>query len=73
MAFGVRGLFVEQAGGRRSSVSPSAAVLRSRWHVRREITGARFAAIAGAAHFPNMERADEFNELVLAFLAEAGC
>jgi 3-oxoadipate enol-lactonase len=38
----------------------------------REIAGARFAAIAGAAHFPNMERPAEFNELVLAFLAEAG-
>jgi 3-oxoadipate enol-lactonase len=40
--------------------------------LRREIRGARGAAIPGAAHAPTMERPDEFTELVLDFLDEAG-
>lgn len=35
-----------------------------------EIAGARGATIAGTAHVPSMERPDEFDELVLGFLAE---
>jgi pimeloyl-ACP methyl ester carboxylesterase len=38
----------------------------------REIPDARGATIAGAAHAPTMERPDEFGELVLGFLDEAG-
>jgi 3-oxoadipate enol-lactonase len=34
-----------------------------------EIPGARKAVIHGAAHVPNMERPDEFNRIVLEFLA----
>jgi 3-oxoadipate enol-lactonase len=36
-----------------------------------EIPGARFETIAGAGHVPNMERPEEFDRLVLGFLAEA--
>jgi 3-oxoadipate enol-lactonase len=38
--------------------------------LEREIPGARRAAIEGAAHVPNMERPERFNELVLGFLTE---
>jgi pimeloyl-ACP methyl ester carboxylesterase len=38
----------------------------------RELANARLARIPNAAHVPNLERPTEFNELVLAFLAEAG-
>jgi 3-oxoadipate enol-lactonase len=38
----------------------------------REIPGATRAKIAGAAHLPNLERPDEFNRIVLAFLGEHG-
>jgi 3-oxoadipate enol-lactonase len=38
----------------------------------REIPGARRAVVAGAAHIPSLERPDEFDRLVLDFLAEAG-
>ncbi len=34
-----------------------------------EVAGARKALMAGTAHLPNMERPDEFNRLVLDFLA----
>ena len=37
----------------------------------REIPGARRATIRGAAHVPSLERPEEFDELVLGFLAEA--
>jgi pimeloyl-ACP methyl ester carboxylesterase len=36
------------------------------------IPGARRATIAKAAHLPNLERPDEFDRLVLGFLAEHG-
>ena len=36
------------------------------------IRGARKATIARTAHVPNLERPDEFNELVLEFLAASG-
>jgi 3-oxoadipate enol-lactonase len=36
------------------------------------IPGARRATIAEAAHLPNLERPDEFDRIVLAFLAEHG-
>jgi len=35
-----------------------------------EIPGARRAVIEGTAHVPNMERPEEFNDLVLGFLAD---
>lgn len=38
----------------------------------REIPGARRTVIAGAAHIPSLERPDEFDRLVLDFLAGAG-
>jgi len=38
----------------------------------REIPGARRATIANTAHVPSMERPEEFDELVLAFLEGAG-
>jgi 3-oxoadipate enol-lactonase len=37
-----------------------------------EIPGARRATIADAAHLPNLERPDEFDRIVLGFLAEHG-
>ncbi|MFL6037300.1 MAG: alpha/beta fold hydrolase [Gaiellaceae bacterium] len=37
-----------------------------------EIPGARRATIAGAGHLPSLERPDEFNRIVLAFLREHG-
>jgi pimeloyl-ACP methyl ester carboxylesterase len=37
-----------------------------------QIPGARRASIPGAAHLPNLERPEEFDRLVLAFLAEHG-
>lgn len=36
------------------------------------IPGAQRATIAGAAHLPNLERPDEFDRIVLGFLAEHG-
>lgn len=38
----------------------------------RDIPGARRETIAGTAHVPNLERPEEFNRLVRAFLAEIG-
>ena len=38
----------------------------------REIPGAERATIADAAHLPSLERPDEFDRIVLAFLAEHG-
>ena len=35
-----------------------------------EIPGAEHATIADAAHLPNLERPDEFDRIVLSFLAE---
>src|SRR5205085_9285594 len=35
-----------------------------------EVPGARRVAIAGTAHFPNMEKPAEFNRVVLEFLKE---
>ncbi|MFL5919609.1 MAG: alpha/beta fold hydrolase [Gaiellaceae bacterium] len=37
-----------------------------------EIPGAERATIAGAGHLPSLERPDEFNRIVLAFLREHG-
>jgi pimeloyl-ACP methyl ester carboxylesterase len=37
-----------------------------------EIPEARRATIAEAAHLPNLERPEEFNRIVLDFLAEHG-
>jgi len=37
-----------------------------------EIPGAERATIAGAAHLPSLERPEEFNRIVLAFLREHG-
>jgi 3-oxoadipate enol-lactonase len=37
-----------------------------------DIPGASRATIAGAAHLPNLERPDEFDRIVLGFLAEHG-
>ena len=39
--------------------------------IAREIPGARKAEIRDAAHLPNMEKPEEFNRLVLDFLASA--
>lgn len=36
------------------------------------ISGAQRATVAGAAHLPNLERPDEFDRIVLGFLAEHG-
>jgi 3-oxoadipate enol-lactonase len=38
----------------------------------REIPGARRATMPGVAHLPNLERPEEFNDLVLGFLGEHG-
>jgi pimeloyl-ACP methyl ester carboxylesterase len=38
----------------------------------REIPGATRATISGAAHLPNLERPEEFDRIVLGFLAEHG-
>ena len=38
--------------------------------LRSEIPDARYGVIPGTAHVPNMERPDEFNKLLLGFLAE---
>jgi pimeloyl-ACP methyl ester carboxylesterase len=38
----------------------------------KEIPGARRRTIAGTAHLPNLERPDEFDRIVLGFLAAAG-
>ncbi|WP_228830558.1 alpha/beta fold hydrolase [Nocardia beijingensis] len=35
-----------------------------------EIPGGRFELISGAGHWPQWEQAEQFNKLVLAFLAE---
>jgi len=40
-------------------------------HLADSIDGARLVTIADAAHLPSLERADEVNALVLAFLEEA--
>jgi 3-oxoadipate enol-lactonase len=37
-----------------------------------EIPGAERATIPGAAHLPSLERPDEFNRIVLAFLGKHG-
>jgi pimeloyl-ACP methyl ester carboxylesterase len=37
-----------------------------------EIPGAERATIAGAAHLPSLERPEEFDRIVLGFLAEHG-
>jgi 3-oxoadipate enol-lactonase len=47
---------------------PDIAVIAER--LGREMPNARVATIAGAAHVPNMERPEEFSELVLGFLQE---
>jgi pimeloyl-ACP methyl ester carboxylesterase len=39
-------------------------------HLASAIAGARKVEIAGAAHVPNLERPDEFDRIVLAFLCE---
>ncbi|MBA2395329.1 MAG: hypothetical protein H0V70_21580 [Ktedonobacteraceae bacterium] len=44
-------------------------VLKGNNRLATEIPKARQVVIAGTAHFPNMERPDEFNRLVLDFLA----
>jgi 3-oxoadipate enol-lactonase len=38
-------------------------------HVAHAVNGARLVEVAGAAHLPSLERADEVNALLLAFLA----
>jgi 3-oxoadipate enol-lactonase len=38
-------------------------------HVAESIDAARLAEVAGAAHLPSLERPDEVNALLLAFLA----
>jgi 3-oxoadipate enol-lactonase len=38
----------------------------------REIPNAERATLADAAHLPSLERPDEFNRIVLGFLAEHG-
>ena len=38
-------------------------------HVADSVAGARLVEVAGAAHLPSLERADEINALLLAFLA----
>jgi 3-oxoadipate enol-lactonase len=40
--------------------------------LEREIPGAHRATMPEVAHLPNLERPDEFNRIVLAFLAEHG-
>ena len=39
-------------------------------YVADSIEGARFAQVPQAAHLPSLERADEINALLLAFLAD---
>ena len=39
-------------------------------HVAESISGARLVTVSGAAHLPSLERADEVNALLLAFLRE---
>jgi 3-oxoadipate enol-lactonase len=40
-------------------------------HVDDSIGGARLVTVAEAAHLPSLERADEVNSLLLAFLGES--
>jgi 3-oxoadipate enol-lactonase len=40
-------------------------------HVTGSVSGARLVTLPGAAHLPSLERADEFNALLLAFLGES--
>jgi 3-oxoadipate enol-lactonase len=40
-------------------------------HVADSVTGARLVNVSGAAHLPSLERADEINALLLAFLRES--
>lgn len=47
-------------------------VVQSAGPLVQEIPGAKRATIAGAAHLPNMEKPQEFNRLVLGFLAAIG-
>ena len=39
-------------------------------HVADSVGGARLVTVSGAAHLPSLERADEVNTLLLAFLRE---
>ena len=39
-------------------------------HVADSVSGARLVTVSGAAHLPSLERADEVNALLLAFLRE---
>ena len=45
-------------------------VKAGRWMA--DLLGARYVLMEGAAHLPNMERPEVFNELVFEFLAEVG-
>jgi pimeloyl-ACP methyl ester carboxylesterase len=40
-------------------------------HIADAVSGARLVEVSGAAHLPSLERPDEINELLLAFLAHA--
>ena len=40
-------------------------------HLAESISGARLATVADASHLPSLERADEVNSLLLAFLGES--
>ena len=40
-------------------------------HVASSVSGARLVNLPGAAHLPSLERADEVNALLLAFLRES--
>lgn len=42
-------------------------------HLAEKIRGAKKVVIEGTAHLPNMERPEEFNRAVLAFLKSVGC
>ena len=39
-------------------------------HVADSVNGARLVEVAGAAHFPSLERPDQVNDLLLAFLVD---
>jgi 3-oxoadipate enol-lactonase len=41
-------------------------------HLAESIDGARLVTVAGAAHLPSLERPDEVNALLLAFLGKSG-
>jgi 3-oxoadipate enol-lactonase len=75
-------LLVEDVAGRLGEITAPTLVLAGEEdqpdihaiadRLAREIPGARRASIANTAHVPSMERAEEFDELVLGFLETVG-